>query len=270
MDHETAMAHNAQVPYLRPAGIGDVEGRLIRVPAPVSLAESYATQEHTSVRHGTRVVVRATLDNPLAPMTSDDGFGIAKWLITGWNPLGEPCTLAENLEHNERLLERVKTGSIIFGELLHTTPPDRSWIEDTLVIAGLTTETILEIAREFRQPAITLWQDKFLTIIPTGLVEGLEAVTRELTVELRSLTCPMRIDDVEGAKCAMHGGPYGSSAIHSAAIWGCHRNLLVPRLGCGSCDDGTVATLGPHARARGPIMLDDVCIASRYGGYVWR
>ena len=83
------------------------------------------------------------------------------------------------------------------------------------------------------------------------------------------MTCPMRVDDIVGARCAMHGGPYGSRAIHASAIWASHRSVLLPRLGCDSCAGGTEPTLGPLGNTHGPILLRDLGLASRYGGYVW-
>ena len=59
-----------------------------------------------------------------------------KRLVTAWNPLGEVCTLAHNTSRSDDLLQRlVATGGVV-AEVLRTTPPDRSWIEDTIVFSG--------------------------------------------------------------------------------------------------------------------------------------
>ena len=192
-----------------------------------------------------------------------------KWRVTAWNPLGDVCTLAHNTSRSDDLLQRLVATGVVVAEVLRTTPPDRSWIEDTIVFSGLDEAAVLAVAREFGQPAVTAWQDTFLTVVPTGLVDDIPLVTREVVVELQPRTCPMRIDDVEGSTCAMHGGPYGSRAIHASAVWKTHRDLLLPLLACDACEGGTQPTLGPLGKAGGPILLRDVGLASRYGGYVW-
>ena len=270
MDPEIEQAHNARVPYLSPDNIGDPDGRLVRVPPSVPLAESYATQEHHSLRRGMRAIVRARLDSTSPTPKPEEVYGITKWMVTAWNPLGRVCTFDENTELNCDLLERLMSEQILFGEVLRTTPPNRSWLEDTYVFAGMDEASVRDVARAFGQPAFTAWRDKYLTVIPTGLVDGLETVTREVTVELRPMTCPMRVDDLEEKKCVIHGGPFGSRAIHAAAIWSTHRELIMPRLGCTPCGGGVDPTLGPLAGAGGPVMLTDIGLASRHGSYVWR
>ena len=269
MDPEFQRAQDARVPYLSPANNGDADGRHVRVPSDIPLAETYARQEHTSLRRGMRAVVRARLDQTVPTPAPEEFYGITKWLITAWNPLGEVCSLEQNVERTQRLITRIKAETTVFGEVVATTPPDRSWVEDTVLFAGCTPEETVEIAREFGQPAVTAWRDSYLTVFPTGLVDDLDVVTREAVVELRPQTCPMRVDDLDDARCAMHGGPYGSRAIHASAVWASHRELLLPRLGCDPCADGTEPTLGPLGKAGGPILVGDIGLASRYGGYVW-
>lgn len=268
MDHEIERAHEARVPYLSPENPGTPEGRVVRLPAAGSLATSYATQGHTSLRHGRRAVLRGRLDATVA--TPTEFFGITKWMLSAWSPNGDPGALEENVARTEELLDELRSRGALIAEVLATTPPDRAWLEDTVVFAGLDVETVVRVAREHGQPALTAWRDTYLTVIPTGLVDDIEETTREAIVELRPQTCPMRVDDIEGARCAMHGGPYGSRAIHAAAIWSTHRQLLLTRLGCDPCAGGTEPTLGPLGSTVGPVMLGEIDIASRYGGYVWR
>ncbi len=268
MDHEIERAHEARVPYHSPVNPGTPEGRVVRLPAAESLATSYATQEHTSLRHGRRAVVRGWLDSTVTMPT--EFFGPTKWMLSAWNPDGAASSLAENVARTETLLDELRRRGALIAEVLATTPPDRAWVEDTVVFAGLDADTVVDVARDFGQPALTAWRDTFLTLIPTCLVDGIQHETREAIVELRPQTCPMSVDDIEGARCAMHGGPYGSRAIHSAAIWSTHRQLSLTRLGCDPCAGGTEPTLGPLGSAVGPVMLGEIDIASRYGGYVWR
>ena len=267
-DRQIQAAQRARVPYLEPASIGDHVGRRVRRPATVPLAESYATQEHVSDRRGLRVIVRASLDE--AVPTPTDFYLPTKWLVTAWNPWGEPSTPEENRVRTERLIGELRSAGALMSNVLATSPPDRSWVEDTVVSLGLHEEDVLRIARSAGQPAVTAWRDQFLTIIPTGLADGLEEVTRRVVVEARDRTCPMRVDDVADERCAMRGGPWTSGSIHAAAIWAEHRRLLLARLGCAACDDGARPTLGPLGSMRGPVELAEPVIASRYGGYAWR
>lgn len=267
-DPQIQAAQRARVPYLEPEGIGDPVGRRARRPATVPLAESYATQEHVSVRGGVRLLVRASLDETVP--TPTDFYLPAKWLVTAWNPWGDPSTPAENRVRTERLLAELRAAGALVSDVLATSPPDRSWVEDTVVALGLPADDVLRMARTAGQPAVTAWRDRFLTVVPTGLVDGLEEVTRPAVVEARDRTCPMRVDDVAGDRCVMRGGPWTSGSIHAAAIWAAHRRLLLARLGCDSCDDGARPTLGPLGSMRGPVELAEPVLASRYGGYAWR
>lgn len=109
-----------------------------------------------------------------------------------------------------------------------------------------------------------------ITIVPTGLSDEVHLVTLEREEISLPLTCPMRTDDLPGARCVIRGGPWISASIHAASIWVTHRQLLLERLGCASCENGTQPTLGPLAHMRGPISLEEHQISSRYSGYSWR
>jgi hypothetical protein len=234
----------------------------------VALTESYAAQEHVSLRRGVRILVRGRLDEvvPVQP----GWFGLAKWLISAWNPLGAPATRSANVARTERLLADLRRAGGLVSDVLATSPPDRSWVEDTVVVVGLEEEQVRDLARHYGQPAVTEWRDDRLRIVPTGLVTDLDEVTRRAVAEVRAATCPMRVDDLDGERCAMRGGPWTSGSIHAASLWATHRRLLLERLGCDACGGGSRPTLGPLGAVVGPVDLHEPLLASRYGGYAWR
>src|SRR4051794_2160870 len=96
--------------------------------------------------------------------------------------------------------------------------------------------------------------DPVLTVVPTGLHDDVELVSRRFVVEPHPTTCPMLVDGVRGARCVMRGGPWTSASIQAAAIWTDHRRLLLARFACAACENGRCrlwgrsAASGAHAR----------------------
>lgn len=271
-DPEIQRAHDARVPYVEPEGLGRPEGRTVRQRPNTSVIESYLIQQHTWRTEVGNVVTRASVERPITPEEIEAAAPADHWLVTAWNPPGNRRSLSENERLNERLRsELAEQGASIEG-VVATTPPDRSWVEDTLVVTGIREEAILEIARDHWQPAITALSPTTLTIVPTGILPGLRGGIALREDVVSPPTCPMRIDDEPDALCTMRGGPWVSASIHAALLWKVHRGLLLSRLGCVPCADGSRPTLGPLAKTGGPIAIrpDDLDLASRYGGYVWR
>ncbi len=237
-----------------------------------SVIESYLIQQHTWRTDGGNLVTRASVELPPSPEEIETAAPVEHWLVTAWNPLGNRRSLSENERLNERLrTELLGQGASIEG-VVATSPPDRSWVEDTLVVTGIREDAILEIARDYWQPAITALSPTTLSIVPTGILPGLPGGIALREDVVSPPTCPMRIDDDPDALCTMRGGPWVSASIHAALLWTVHRGLLLSRFGCVPCADGSRPTLGPLAKTGGPIAIrpDDLDIASRYGGYVWR
>lgn len=260
-------AHAARVPYLEPELLGDHRGRCIRLPSPASLAESYATQEHIALEDEHRRVVRADLE--VAPRV-DVAFDVsANWIISAWNPAGKPCTFRENESAHRALHGHIADAGAELATPVTTTAPDRSWLEDAWIVTGIKEATAIAIALLHGQPAITAVTPHQLTIVPTGLTQDIRRASWPRVDEARPLTCPMRVDDKVGARCTMRGGPWVSASIHAASIWNTHRRLLLPRLGCQSCQDGQSPAPGPLGSTGGIIDLGQHLLASRYGGYVW-
>jgi len=291
-DPEIRRAHAARVPYLLPAEVGTHEGRHVRQRPKATPWVAYSWQQHTWHVAGGRLVLRPTTtgipphpDQPpelrdrIQALQKEQGIAIAPtvdeepddhWILTAWNPVGRPSTLAENLAANDRLREAVEDLGGVVGDVA-TTPPDRSWLEDSVLVAGIDDDAARTLAEAAGQPMYTALSPSRMSLRPTRFVQWPTFVCgREETVVPAS--CPMRTDDEPGALCAMHGGPWVSASIHAATVWQAHRHLLVTRLGCGPCADGTLPTLGPLGRTGGPIAVpgSELILASRYGGYAWR
>ncbi len=134
-DAEIDTAQDARVPYLEPRSLGDADGRLVRLPARVPLARSYATQEHTTLVEGGRHVLCTTRAVARLPIRELDRT--TRWLVTAWNARGERCTLRENVAAHERLrVDLEHAGAQVLGAVV-TTPPDRAWAEDTWLVGDL-------------------------------------------------------------------------------------------------------------------------------------
>jgi hypothetical protein len=230
----------------------------------MALHESYETQVHVSRQGSGRIAMTPTevvgLDLP--PWLS----AARTWFVTAWNAYGEPCTLAENLARTFDLRQAViELRARHVGDVV-TAPPDLSWVEDAMVVDGLDIGEAAALGRSFGQPAVSALGPGQLAIVPTGVRDDLRAVT--LNAELRewSSGCPLRPG--EAGTCQGDGGPWGSAAIHAAALWATHRSVVLPRLGCGVCLDGR-SEHDPFSGRGAPSVLDQPALPSRYGGYSW-
>jgi hypothetical protein len=147
--------------------------------------------------------------------------------------------------------------------------PSLRRLEEHLVVTDLPAAVVVRIAAEAGQPAVVAQADHALTVVPTELRDDVERVSTPFVVEPLPRTCPMRVDDVQGARCVMRGGPWISASIHAAAIWKAHRQLLLDTFGCIPCDNGNLPTLGPLGRIAGAVSLTEMILPSRYGGWAW-
>ena len=269
LDPEIAEALAAAPPYIEPAQLGHPWGRSVRLPPRVPIVESYATQVHTQILGGERLVLAPT-DAPV-PAYDDTVGNPLKFLLTAWNPMGGMATYDSNESDNRSLRAGVaQAGGVVSAEFV-TTPPDRSWVEETLVVEGITREQAKQFAFDFCQPAFTIWTPECLHIEPSGRMDTMWSQRFRYSTELVPRTCPMRTDDEPGAKCVRRGGPWTSGSITASALWQEHRRELLRGLGCDACDDGREPTLGPLGAVRGSIPVGDrnLLVANRYGGYAW-
>jgi hypothetical protein len=261
-------AHDARVPYLDPRELGSHSGRREQALPAMDVATSYPSQVYVRVRHRVREIVR--------PLAEDVEPGDLErpdtvWLLTGWNPDGRASTLAEQAQSNARLRQRVlQAGGRIVGVGV-TAARDRSWIEDHLRVTGLSADVAIRIGEESGQPAVPALLHEAVVVVPTGRLPAIRlSAVATVTHHQVARTCPMRVDDEARARCTLRGGPFGSAAIHAAAVWANHRGLLLPRFGCDACADGSLPTLGPWGAAEGAESLTDLVVPSRFGGWAWR
>lgn len=266
---EVPPAPPARVPYLEPRDLGDPQGRCERILSSVPLEDSYADQRHIWVDGDRRHVLRAAqaphlTDGPPAEVGRDG------WLISAWNPRGKATTLHRNQEFNRGLVDAVEASGGVVERVLFSVPPTREWLEETALIRSLTETEATALARAFGQAAFSVWSGEVLEIIPTGLDESVSRLVQRATLQVAPMTCPMILEDDDvNARCTLHGGPYTSRSIHAAALWRAHRTLLMDRLGCAACENGTLPTNGPFGAAVGGVSLGSICIASRHSGYAW-
>jgi hypothetical protein len=207
-------------------------------------------------------------------LSTADPVGVF-WLVSAWNPNGRPSTERLHADRTADLQQRlISLGTRLVGELT-ALAEDRSWLEDVLVVTGISQVDVVTAAREAGQPTVVAWVTSAdsgqLTLVPTGLRDDVTPRTRTYVEEVVPPTCPMRTDRAIGERCSMYGGPFGSAAISAAALWQTHRQLLLDRLGCDACADGN----GPIAGHYGGGHVSNspasaLLLASRYSSYVWQ
>ncbi len=259
-------ASAAGVRFVPPERLNCPLGRRVRQAPNEPVALSWLSQRHLWLDDGERVWLEPSAETVGMPEL-DRG---TRWLLTGWNARGRHCSLSENdaaqaeltgqvLEHGAEVIRRVAT-----------VPPDGSWLEETLMVTGLDVWEAQELAAAAGQHAVSAWDGDVLLVLVTGPDGQQQRSARRCSLVRRARHCPMRLDDVDGARCFMWGGPYGSAAIHAASLWTSHRSLLLDWMGCDACQDGALPTLGPWGRARGAISVHDQLLPSRHGGWSWR
>ena len=265
-EFERARAHG--VSYVEPAQLGDADGRRIRMPARAGLAESYATQIHAWQTGGARMVVRP-VEGDVPAYDDHVGAGWTRFILTAANPLGRPCTEADNDAAHEAMRARLADLGANVVQEITTMAPDRGWYEDAFLVTEVTRRQVAELAYEFGQPAYTVWTPETLTVEATGRWDAMPRLRSRWKAEPVARTCPMRADDHLSDRCAMRGGPWISASITAATLWKAHRDGLVRRLGCDACADGARPFAGPLGTVAGPIEIRPHIVASRYGGYAW-
>lgn len=251
--------------YLGPVNGGSPQGRGQRRPSGVPLDSSYRSQLLVW-RQGRRRHVVHRSDS--APAEGPHPWGGPVLVISAWNPHGEARTLEENSDEQQRLADRVAAlGGAVRGRVA-AVPPDHGWAEEALVVADLDAQDGRHLAHELGQAALLVWDATHISVVPTGVANTVTPSQRGWQLADEPMTCPMRLDEQPGETCTVHGGPWTSGAIHAAAVWQSHRDLLTFLLGCDSCADGTGPVKGPGG-GRGAVMLEPPRLGSRHGGYVW-
>lgn len=258
-----------EVPYPPVLGGGnrprDVATRraTLRRPPGLGVEESY---RRSNVRLWLDTGAVDLVPDPAGTKTTapDEVLGASRaFIISGCNVFGRLSTPVENALSTSALIENLDLGGWAWSRAtIHG--PQRDWVEAGAVMtdADVGTGDAIELAARFGQGALFTWDDRGLTVIPTG-VEAHTYPEEPIPVlaEPARLGCPMRFGDTAAA-CTRHGGPFGSAAMSTALVWEYHRHLLVDALGCSVCEGGSVSE-------GQPLGLREMFAPSREGGWQW-
>lgn len=253
-----------------PEVLNDHRLRRVRPDPSLPVSASYADQEYrVTDEDGRDHLLQPVPETPLE-RECDLPVELPVHLVSGWHPQGRPsdygdCQGGHDTLHNALLA----VGGYPIRQAV-AMPSDSSWFEEQLMVGELTDEQAVAVGREHGQAAVVRWDRDALVVLPTGLRDDIVATRSPWRLTPVGKTCPMRRDDDPVARCREYGGPYGSRAIHAAALWQAHRAVAVGLLGCAPCRNGTGPIDGPWGRSRGGISLSDEVLGSRYGGYTWQ
>ncbi len=232
-----------------PASLSHDPGRWTRRPPAELPLNSYRTQRYQLRLDGARY--------ELAPGTGPrtTPLDLPLHLISGWHPQGAPSTRGEGHAAQGRLLDRLDERAVVATVTAY--PSNRSWFEPALAITGLSDDAAVHLAWEVGQLAAVRWDKDAITVLPTDLSVPRQPASGWQWRQQTGPRCPL-LGRVE--QCRLHGGPFGSAAIHAAAISRAHRDLAAVLLGCDICT----------GRGPGGVSLAPITLGSRHGGYAWR
>ena len=198
--------------YVAPVSLSSPEGRAQRRPADVPLDASYRSQVLIwREGHRRRVVLPSRAERGDVPHP----WGGPVLVISAWNPHGEPRTLRQNTDDQQRLVSQVREHG--------GTVPGVSWLS-RVTTAG----------PRRRSSSLASRRPRAGSSLPRSVRRRCSRGTART-----SPSCPMRLDERPGRRCTADGGPWTSGAIHAAVLWQSHRALLTCLLGCEVCGDGT-------------------------------
>ena len=250
-----------------PADIGDPQGRHQRLAAVIPLQETYLTQGHRWNVEQRWIELRPTGEPSGAGGTCEQpppegGDPIDRWLVTAWNPRGKDSTAPQNFAATGELVGQARALGAHPVRTAATLPPDRGWVEQTLVLRDIDEAAAVRLGWRFGQAAVTLWRGETLTIVPTGLTDDVQRETVRCVHELLPPVCPIKDTVPEHLCWRPRFCPGTSGAIHHFALRAEQRRLFVLVTGCPVCQDvGETPTID-HLNER-------LVVASRHGGYVW-
>lgn len=266
---QLARAMEQRVLPVIPERLSDPELRLIRQSPASPLVDSYRTQGYTFVDGNRRYVLTPELPGTASDPAVLPPTEFPAHFVGSWHRGGAPSTFAECLAAQHELNTRLRGLNTAY-RLATAVAEDLTWFESFAMVSALDDDQLVEMAREAGQPAVIRWDAAGLSVLPTGLRSDIPASTTAWRLESAEVaTCPVRKDADPAGRCTRYGGPYGSSAIHAAALWRAHRSVAVTLIGCEPCADGREPIWG-HPRTGSPLSLADEIIGSRYGGYTWR
>lgn len=202
------------------------------------------------------VVPAPKVESP--PATDYDG---AVYVVTAWNPDGQPATLTRNLQLHRRMRADVQARG---WDVLQVATYDEGfrWAERSLLLVGVDQAAASALALEYAQPALIKWTQPGVTMLAAGTGIAMAAPVPTSIIPT-SAACPMRTikgQPQEDFVCRNPGGPWISASIHESARWRQQRKMLLATIGCNVCQ-GTPAE-GPAGEA---LTISPHAVASRYG-----
>lgn len=190
------------------------------------------------------------------------GYDSAVYVVTAWNPDGQPSTLTRNLELHRRMHADVQARGWDVREVA-TYDEDLRWAEQSLLMVGVDHAAASVLALEYAQPAFIQWTQTGVTMLAAGTGIAMTAPVPMSIIADTSPACPMRT--IRGQPqaefvCRNPGGPWVSASIHESARWRHQREMLLSTIGCTVCHAAPAD--GPGGKA---TYISARAVASRYG-----
>ena len=235
------------------------EGRK-RQPAQESVFDSYANQ-HYRLNLGGRLFQLAPVDQKTQLPETDERPVAPGFIISAWNPNGDPAFENDNDDANDRL-ER-DLARFTYTPLV-TLARNSRWIEHSFLVHGINRDKAIELARKYGQKGLVALTDTSLEVI---LVDAPTPANSQplKVIELPVAPCPLMLEFEAEKECRPYGGPWTSSSIEAAAIWSFQSKLLINALGCSACQQPDQ----PYRQRTGAIAINRAAVPSRFGGWQW-
>lgn len=236
---------------------------LARQAPSQSIADSYLNQRiRVRVDQGSVDIVPISV--PTSAPTAASPFPLPAYLVSAWNPRGEPTTLMRNLTGGEGLRRHLAAMAVDYW-LAVTYEAGRSWVEESVVLDDFSPEGAAALGRLLGQPAVVRLDAAGLHVVPTGLVDLPPVSAPGWEVRPAPATCPMLRAGAPGQRCGSPSSPVVGRSIEAGAVWEQHRRLLSVLLGCETCADGRK----PEVSHGSALALSQLSVPSRWGGWQW-
>ena len=183
------------------------------------------------------------------------------YIVTAWNPSGQPKTLKRNRDLHRQLRADVRHRRWDMCEVA-TYDPALRWAEQALLLMNVSEVGAARLARTYSQVALLRWDQTGVTTLSS---DNRTAMTppNPIAISRDTFGCPMRTIEAEPQQqvvCRNPGGPWVGASIHESARWRHQRQMLLATIGCNVC--GSAPADGPPGEA---IYASPMIVASRYG-----
>jgi hypothetical protein len=232
----------------------------VQLPPNQPLEDSYRDQWY-AFRGSSNFELRPSAEVTHEPVPEVFG-NFPAYIISAWNPRGIPQIYSHNLNRGKEFGHRIARRAIDFVKAT-TFAVDGGWLEESVVVNGISEERAIEYAADLGQPALVRWDAQHLTVIPTEGSSVPPSQTGWSLTTLEKAPCPMRLANRD-AQCVPAGGPWVSASQKVGGIWQQHRGMAMSAVGCGVCDTGAKVLSGANGLA---IPIVHLNVGSRYGSY---